>query len=367
LSFFDESDEPRTATRPSPRSRRPRSGGRRPPDRYTVRRRQGIALAAIVVVVILLVLGVSSCENSQRINSLKDYTNNVSSLIQSSNQTSTQFFGVLTGAQPSGNVSTIQNQLNQARISAQNQLGRARGLSVPGAMTTAQQSVVLTFQMRRDGLANIAQQIQPALSTSASTDAINAIATEMARLYASDAVYKDYAAPQIVAALHSNGIAVGPPDGETLPTGQFVPDIRWVTPSFVATELHVGLPAQSGAKPAPGVHGHAMDGCTVGGTSLSTSSTNTIPASPPPTFSCTVTNDGQNKETNVTVKVSVQGTSISGQAIIPQTTPGNTATAQVTLPSSPPAGTYTVSATVERVPGETTVTHNTKTFPMSFQ
>jgi hypothetical protein len=326
-----------------------------------------VALGVIVLFVIVIVLGVSSCENSQRINSLKDYTNNVSSLIQSSDQTSTQFFGVLTGAQPSSNLASVQNQLNQARISAQTQLGRVRGLSVPGEMNSAQQNVVLAFQMRRDGIANIAQQIQPALSTAASRDAINSIATEMARLYASDAVYKDYAAPQIAAALHKNGIAVGPPNGETIAGGQFVPDIRWLTPDFVASQLHVGTAAQSNTKPAPGVHGHAMDGCTVGGTALSTSSTNTIPATPAPVFSCTVTNDGQNKETNVTIKVSVQGTSISGQAIIPQTTPGNSATAQVTLSSSPPAGTYTVSATAERVPGETTVTHNTKTFPVSFQ
>ncbi len=373
MSFFDEADEPRTTTRTAPRSRRAgraggsRSRGPRPPDRHTARVRQGVALAVVVVVLILIVLGVSSCESSQRINSLKDYTNHVSSLITSSDQISTQFFGVLTGAQPSSNVATVQNQLDQARISAQSLLSRARSMSVPDEMSGAQPNVVLALQMRRDGIANVAQQIQPALSTAASKDAINTIATEMARLYASDAVYKDYAAPRIAAALHGAGIAVGPPNGETIAAGQFVPDLRWLTPAFVASELHVGFAAQPTTKAAPGVHGHAMDGCTVGGTSLSTSSTNTIPVSPPPVFTCTVTNDGQNKETNVTVKVAVQGTSVSGQAVIPQTTPGNTASAQVTLTSSPSAGSYTVSATVERVPGETAVTHNTKTFPVSFQ
>jgi hypothetical protein len=52
---------------------------------------------------------------------------------------------------------------------------------------------------------------------------------------------------------------------------------------------------------------------------------------------------------------------------VPKTTPGNQATAGVTLSSSPPAGSYTVSATVERVPGETTLTHNTLSFPVTFQ
>jgi hypothetical protein len=329
--------------------------------------RQGVALTVIVIFVILIVLGVSSCENSARINGLKDYTNHVSSLIESSDQTATQFFGVLSGAQPSSNLASVQTQLNQARMSAENQLDRARRMSVPGEMSGAQQNLLLALQMRRDGIAHVAQQIQPALSAAAGKDAINAIATEMARLYASDAVYKDYAAPKIAAALHSAGIAVGPPDGETIAGGQFVPDLRWLTPAFVASELHVGFGTQPNVKAAPGIHGHALDGCTVGGTTLSTSSTNTIPATPPPAFTCTVTNDGQNRESNVTVKVSVQGTSISGQAVIPQTTPGNTSSAQVTLSSSPPAGSYTLSATVERVPGETTVTHNTKTFPVSFQ
>jgi hypothetical protein len=326
-----------------------------------------VALGAIVILLIVIVLGISSCENSARINSLKSYNDNVSSLIQSSDQTSSQFFGVLGGAQPSSNLASIQSQLDQARLSAQNQLSRARGMSVPGEMNGAQQALVLALQMRRDGISNIAQHIQPALSTSASKDAINSIATEMARLYASDAVYKDYAAPQIASTLHHAGIAVGPPNGETIAGGQFVPDLRWLTPAFVATQLHVGYASPSSSKPAPGVHGHALDGCSVGGTALSTGSTNTIPASPPPSFTCTVTNDGQNNETNVSVQVSVQGSSISAQGEIPQTTPNNQSTVQITLPSAPPRGSYTLSATVQRVPGETTTTHNTKTFPVSFQ
>lgn len=368
MSFFDEADEPPTSTRSAPRRRRPPPGGRRPPDRQTVRVRQGIALLVIVVVIILIVIGVSSCENTQRINSLKDYNNDVSSLIQSSDQTATQFFGVLSGAQPSSNLASIQNQLDQARMSTQSQLNRAKGLSVPGSVSGAQQNLVLTMTMRRDGVTNVAGLIQQALATATSKDAINSIATEMARLYASDAVYKDYVAPAIAAALHGAGIAVGPPNGETIASGQFVPDLRWLTPSFVANEIHVAYSSPtSNVKPAPGVHGHEMDGCSVAGTALDTGSTNTIPASPPATFTCTITNDGQNTEHNVTVKVAVEGTSDSGHAVIAQTTPGNTFTAQVTLPTAPPVGSYTVSAMVERVPGETTLTHNTKTFPVSFQ
>jgi hypothetical protein len=134
----------------------------------------------------------------------------------------------------------------------------------------------------------------------------------------------------------------------------------------VASKFGAVLPATSTGKPAPGIHGHAMQSCSVNGTALVAGGTNTLPANPAPTFSCNFTNDGQNKETNVVVKVQVGGTSISGQSITPQTVPGQQYTAQVQLSSAPPAGSYTVTATVEKVPGETSTPHNTLTFPVTF-
>jgi len=147
--------------------------------------------------------------------------------------------------------------------------------------------------------------------------------------------------------------------------GQFLPDVQWLTPDYVALELTGRVP-RSGT-PAPGIHGHRMDLVSVDGTTLQTGVRNTVPDSPPPTFTCIFTNDGQDVETNVVVKVSLSGTSLRGLALVPQTTPGHQATAEVTLSSSPPNGTYTVSATVEQVPGETVLTHNTLTFPVTFR
>jgi hypothetical protein len=186
----------------------------------------------------------------------------------------------------------------------------------------------------------------------------------MGRLYASDVVYKDYALPVIVGALHAAGIAVGGAGRVTIDAGQFVPDPAWLTPGFVAANLGARLSAR---KPAPGIHGDRMDSVSVDGKTLQIGATNTVSASPAPTFTCRFTNDGQDPETDVVVKVSVSGTSAGGQAVVPQTTPGQQATAQVTLNSSPPTGTYTVSATVERVPGETALTHNTLSFPVTFK
>jgi len=377
LSFFDETDEPTIAPRTTTRRRRPPAGGgrrppggagRRPPsDQQAIQIRRAVAAAAILIVLILIILGVHSCQISARNSSLKDYNSNVASLIQQSDQTGSQLFSQLSSGGGSNNATNLQNQINQTRVNADKELSDAKGLGVPDEMKGAQQDLLVTLTMRRDGIANIALQIQPALGSSTSKDAVNQIAAEMARFYASDVLYKDYTIPEIVAALHAVGIGVGGTNGQTVESGQFLPDVQWLTPTFVATKLGTSLPTPSSGKPAPGVHGHRMDSVSVGGNALQPGATNTISASPPPTFTCTFTNDGQNSETNVVVKVSVSGTSISGQAIVPQTTPGQQSTAQVTLSSSPPKGTYTVTASVEKVPGETVLTHNSQSFPVTFQ
>jgi hypothetical protein len=378
LSFFDEADEPLTETRTPPRRRRGGGGGGRPPggsrrsqseqQAFVVRR--GIALAVVVIAVILIVLGVHSCEVSARDSGLKDYSNSVASLITKSNQTGKTFFSELNNASGSSNSANLQTQVNQTRADAQSQLSQAEGLSVPDEMRVAQQDLVLALQMRRDGIANIADEIQPALSKATSADAVNQIAAEMARLYASDVLYTDYATHAIAGALHGAGISVQTPtnpNGQPIASGQFLQDVSWLSPTTVASKFNASLPSSSASGPAaPGIHGDAMQSVSVGGQTLTPSGTATLAASPPPTFTCTFTNDGQNKETNTSVKVQVKGTSVSGQAVQASTSPGGTYTVQVPLSSAPPAGTYTVTATVEPVPGEKTFTHNSQTFTITF-
>jgi hypothetical protein len=324
-----------------------------------------VAAVAIIILLILIVLGVHSCQVSQTQSALKDYNNSVASIIKQSNQTGHGLFQLLAGAS-SSNVSGLQNSINEARVNAESQLKHAQSLDVPDEMKSAHLDVLLALQMRRDGIAIIGGRIQQALGTSSSNDAVNAIAAEMARFYASDVVYKDYATHLIIAALHGAGIAVGGANGETVEFGQFVPDVQWLIPSFVAQQLHVQLPSAN-KKPAPGLHGHSLDSVSVSGTTLQTGSTNTIPASPAPSFTLNFTNGGQNTETNVVCKVSVSGTSDTGQTIVKQTTAGQSTTCNVKLPTAPSPGSAQVTATVAPVPGEKNSANNTLTFPVSFQ
>jgi hypothetical protein len=114
MSFFDEADEPRTARRPAPRSRRPSgSGRRRPPGRQTIVERRAVAAVAIVIVVVLVALGVQSWQVSQRNSALTDYESHVAAMIGQSNQTGSQFFGELAPGGGAFNATDLQKQINQ--------------------------------------------------------------------------------------------------------------------------------------------------------------------------------------------------------------------------------------------------------------
>jgi CARDB len=330
--------------------------------------RRLIAAGAILVVLILIVLGVRSCQISARNTSLKDYTNNVSSLNQASAQTGQQFFNQLSSGAGggSGGSNALQTQLNETRIQAENQLNRAHNLDVPDEMKGAQQNFLLALQMRRDGIAGVASRVGEALGGTTSKDAVNAIAATMARFYASDVLYKDYTTPLISGALKSVNIAVGGDTGVSIDAHQFLPDIQWLTPTFVASKFGAQVSTPNG-KPAPGLHGHSLDSVSVGGTTLDSGSTNTLPAGQPPTFTLNITNGGQNTEHNIICKISISGTSATGQTTIPQTTAGQSTSCQVHLNSAPPAGNYTLTANISQVPGEKNTANNTLTFPVTFQ
>jgi hypothetical protein len=328
--------------------------------------RRAIAAAVILILLILIVVLVHSCQQSAKISGLKDYANNVASLQQQSVNTGKQFFAQLGKGGGSGGAQALTQSVEDSRVVAANQLKKSQGWSVPGEMKATQQDFLQALQMRADGIGNIATQIEPALGTTASKDALNRIAAEMARFYASDVLYKDYAVPQMIGALKNNGIAVGGVNGVPIESGQFLTDLGWLTPATVASKLGAQATTPSGP-PAPGTHGHSLDSVSVGGTTLQTGASNSIPASPPPTFTFHFTNSGQNTEHNVVLKIAIGGTNLSAQTTVPQTAAGQATTGNVALTSSPPAGTYTVTATVGKVPGEKNITNNTQTYQVTFQ
>jgi hypothetical protein len=360
LSFFDEADEP-PAARPQPRRRPP--AGRRPPDaQQAIRTRRIVAAVVLLVVIVLMAVGIHACQVGQRNSALKDYNTQVYSLIASSDQTGKQLFELL--GSHKGDATALYTQVGQALSSAQSQLNRANGMNVPSEMQAAHDKLVLALSMRRDGIRLIGSQIQQALSSPDRRAAVDQIAAAAARFYASDVVYKAYSVPEMVAALHAAGIPVGGLGGERIQGGQFVSDLGWLSPSFIAKELGVSLPHTKGA--STGLHGHTLDSVSVGGSQLVPNATNYVASNPPPTFTLSITNSGHFTESNVECKVSVAGLTDTGTAQISQTTSGETTTCTVTLPTAPPAATYNVTAEVVPVPGETHTANNYLTFPVKF-
>jgi LysM repeat protein len=202
-----------------------------------------VALAFLAVVFVLIVIGVNSCDSSQANSDLRDYAVSVNSLMQSSQQTGQRLFTLLSSAQNSGNTSNLVAQVDQARTTASDQVRRARELSVPGQLQTAQRELVLALRMRVDGISDIGRQLSAALGSQSASNATTLIAAEMARFYASDVLYKDYALPKLIRVLKQAGIAVGGASGEPIFQGQFLPDVHWLTPSFVAAKLKAPPPA----------------------------------------------------------------------------------------------------------------------------
>lgn len=324
-------------------------------------------MVVIIVVIVLLALLVHSCDVSAQNSSLRDYTNSVSSSIQASDQTGRLLFSDLSSSQLHGNPTQMEQNITNLATGAQHQLTTVRNLSVPSAMNGAQQNLVQTMRMRRDGIRQIAGNIQQALGTTTYRDALTQIAIAMSRFYSSDVLYKTYVGPDMAAALHANGIAVGGANGETINPGQFLPALGWLNTTFIAEKLGSRLPGNHTNTAAPGVHGHILNSVSVGANTLSQSATNTVPATPAPTFVLNLTNGGQFTEYNVRCKVTIVGLSDTGTATIPQTTAGQTTDCSVKLPTSPTPGTYQVTASVGAVPGEKVINDNSITYSVTFQ
>lgn len=372
MSFFDEADEPPRSPRPAQRQRRPSGRGRPPRDQQAIQTRRIVAVVAILVVIVLIAIGVHSCDVSQRNSALRNYTNEVSSIVGASNGTGRQLFSLLSrGGNATNHGQNLQAQLTTLLAgnypSADSELQRAENMSVPSQMQSAQQNVVQALKMRRDGIKILAEQIQQALGTTTNRTAISQMAVGTALFYASDVLYKAYAAPAIAAALNGAGIPIGGTSGETIEAGQFLPDLGWLQPGFIAAKLGSKVSGGQVNTAAPGLHGDSLTGVAVGSNTMAPGVTNHVASSPAPTFTLSVLNGGQFPEYGVGCKVTVGALGDSGTSSIPQTTPGQTSTCSVTLSSPPTPGIYSVTASIAKVPGETDTANNSTTFTVQFQ
>jgi hypothetical protein len=362
VSFFDEGDEPRR----SPRPRRPSAAGVTV-DPQTIRTRQGIAVGVGILVLILLLFGVRGCLNSAKKRGLRDYARNVNELIEvSDRQVGRPFFEQLSGAGRTDNALNLETQVNGLRVESEDLVKRGQRLDVPDEMRQAQAPLILVLEMRRDGLEKIASKLPTAQGSGASAEeAIVQITGQMQLFYASDIVYKYRVRPAVEQALENAEV-----EGQSVADTNFFPSVGWLDAGQVAPRLGATLSAaRRGGPVAPGSHGHGITSVTVNGTELSADEANRIPAGANLTFTVRFQNQGDNDETGVVAKVSIEGSGspVTAQATVPQTSEGSEASVDIPLRQAPPIGTpVTINVSIDPVPGEKMVDNNKESYPALF-
>ena len=371
MSFFDEGEEPTRAAR-EPRTRRRGGGGgaRRPPrepvrrpDRQTARVRQAVFVGGLLLFAIVVALGVKGCVSSQRENALKDYNRDVTAVITSSDRdVGAAFFRLLGNGSQQGQ--DLQVQVNQLRLAADEDARRARNLDVPGDMKAAQDKLLLTLDLRAEGLRKVAADLPTALGRGQpARNAVGRIAGNMQYFLASDVVYKSRVAPLIKDALDDAGVS-----GQRIADSQFMSNVSWLSDTFVAQRIGAtaGAPNQP---PAPVLHGHGLTSTAVGDNTLQPGTVvNRVPATGRVTFHVTFANQGDNDENDVRVNVTVRGSgrTITARKTVAQTKAGSQAEVDIPLGQTPPIGTATVDVAVAAVRGEQKTDNNRQRYTVIF-
>jgi len=310
--------------------------------------RRLIAAGIALVVLIVIVVVVSGCVKSAQTEALKNYNRDVSRIAtESDEQVAAPLFSTLTDAGSKSAVS-VQVQVNQLLLQAQNLATSAKNLNAPGAMASAQRDLTLVMNLRAEGLTKIAALLPTALGGQG-TQASTLIAGDMEIFLASDVVYSQRVAPLIQQTLSSNGI-----HGLSTASTHFLPNIGWLEPTTVLARI-TGTPTGS-AGVQPGHHGSALKGVSVGTNALEPEpALNHISGGGNPTFTAQVEDAGEFPETNVMVQVTVTagGKTLKATHAIEKTEPGKTTSVQIPVPGIPLGVASKIEVQVEPVPGET--------------
>lgn len=365
----DDLDSPQTAEEPRDQTRTMRTrrsgsggggGGRAPSgERKQLMIRRGIALGVGLLVLILLVLGAKGCLDARKNRSLEDYASNVTQIVDETNTLSESFFGLLDDP---GELSITEftSEVESDRSAMDGFLSRVEKLSTPGDMQTAQETLLLVYELRANAMDNVATKLPTALGDKGRDTAIKAIAGQMEILAASDVLYNQITRHSIDDAISNNGASA-----PKMPRSEFVPDaIFWADPVNLSSALSA---VGGGPRPAAdsGVHGTGLGAVSIGGVILDSSVSTVIPADTEPAVDVEVQNQGETDESDVTVSVSVDGGSGLEQSI-PSLAVGETGTATILLTPAP-TGEVQLEVKVAPVSGEQVLDNNEATYTVSFE
>jgi hypothetical protein len=392
MSFFDDDDPPTRATRVSSSGRSSGGGGRGRPqggstragggggggggvraaDDATLRNRRLVAAGVALLLLLVLIFAVRSCQSSRRESALKDYNRDVAALATDSDrQVGEPLFNLLGDAPNQGGDLTV--AVNQLRLTAEEQVNRAKRLDPPDEVQRAQDDLEMVMNFRAEGVRKIGAAIPSALvqgrdNATTAERAVRTIAGQMQAFLASDVVFSQRVQPYISAAFDEAGIT-----GQRIAGSRFLTNFGWLDVNQVAGRL--GSPRAGGgtgarSEPLPGRHGHGLSSVSVGDVRLQPGETvNRIPAASNLSFDVTFENQGEHDEQEVVVLVTISGSGnpIRVRRTVDQTKAGTEATASIALGRAPPVGdAVTITVQVQRVPGEANVDNNRQQYTALF-
>ena len=324
--------------------------------------RRRILFGVGIVVLIIIVLVVNGCLKSEAQQALRNYNHEVSLVAQESDQQVTApLFTALTGAS-SKSALTVEEQVDQLRIQAQDLAERVKGFSAPGAMSSAQRYLAQVFDLRVETMNKLANLVPEALGGK-NKQAFANIAGAMEIFLTSDVVYSQRVAPLIQETLASNNIhGLAPASTHSLP------NIGWLETNTVTARMTGQGSSQSAATQA-GNHGSALRGVSVGSNTLEVEPTlNHVKGAGSPTFTVKVENSGEFPETNVKVDITVTaaGKQLKASRTIEKSEPGKTVEVAVPV-TGVPTGAAKIEANIEGVPGENDLENNKGTYLAVFE
>jgi len=345
----------------APRGAPPRRGG--PPGQRDIFVRRLIALGAGILVLLLLLLGIRACLDSRKERGFQNYASDVNSAVRGSNDISRRFFERLRKPPERSSPTTLEAQISGDRVGAEANLQQVEAVDTPDELAAAQQDLIKAFELRRDAIATISEQIPNALGDDNRTEAIEQIAGAMRTLLASDVLYSQ-AQAEVNSVFQEEEIDTSLEDSMFLPE----PVESWLDDFQLTSTLNSF--ATTAGRCQGEVRGVEMSSVTVNGTDLVEGGENSVQAGDRINVEAQVFNGGETDEVDVGVNVEIsgQGGALQGTGSVPRIQPQATRRVPVQIQGDPPRNTpLTIEVTAPPVPCETLLDNNALTYTITFE
>ena len=354
MAFLDEEDQleaqdefgrTRRYERPTPERRR---------RQFLIRRLIGVAVG--VAFLILLVFGARGCLEARSDRGLRNYSQDLATIMQESEQRGSEFFDALEDENLTDE--QLEDQISSVRSASSSLLDRAENLGDPDQMREAHGAATQSLRLRADAMEVVLANIGQAQGDAETTEAIDAISQQMGSLYASDILWTQLASPEIEEVLVADDVEV--PD---LPAGNFMPEndpIRYLD----QTEIVTLITGSSDDESTGGVRGLELVSVTLGDTTLGADASTTVPDDAREIL-VQVNNGGEQTERAVEVIVTIDDQEAS--EAIAAIEPGATEEAAIPLETIPQPGTeINIDVLVQPVPEEQVSDNNEASYTVVF-